>query len=270
MKNIFTYIKKFLKVLIWPILFLLGNFLIQYIFVSIFNKNEKGTMNDSEFLNHIQTEDYISKLNEYITSKTLVIILIVFIIFLPLLYKKYKKYKELNIFNKKDIFIPIILGICISLIHNIIWYSLNYLFNFTNIFEISKVSLIIQIISSGILGPILEELMYRGIVYNKLKEFNNENLSTIITSILFALSHNNIINGIYAFFVSFILIYLYKKYKTLKAPILMHIALNVTVILILPLIVKNNLVFNLYLMIVSVIVLFYLMKGVVYKWKTHI
>ncbi|MBR4073578.1 MAG: CPBP family intramembrane metalloprotease, partial [Clostridia bacterium] len=73
-----------------------------------------------------------------------------------------------------NIFIPIVFGICISLIYNIIVYSLNIKFNFTNIYELSKLPIIVQIISSGICGPILEEFLFRGLVYNKLKTFNKK------------------------------------------------------------------------------------------------
>ena len=84
--------------------------------------------------------------------------------------------------------------------------------------------------------------------------------SIILCSVIFALFHTNIINAIYAFGVSFILIYLYEKYKTLKAPIIMHIALNTTIILMVNLIVKNYIFFNLYLLLVSALVLLYLKK----------
>ena len=116
-------------------------------------------------------------------------------------------------------------------------------------------SIIVQLISSGICGPILEELLFRGVVYNKLKEFNKPKIAMILCSVIFGIIHTNIINGIYAFIVSFIFIYLYEKYRTLKAPIIMHISLNSTIILMLSLITKNYLVFNLYLLIVSIIVL---------------
>ena len=113
----------------------------------------------------------------------------------------------------------------------------------------------VQLLTSGIGGPILEELVFRGIVYNQLKSFNKPMTAIILTSLIFGLIHNSIINAVYAFGVSFILIYLYEKYKTIKAPILMHIFLNSTIILLLPLILKDYLVFNLYLLIVSILVL---------------
>ena len=255
MKNSLKYIKNIFKVLIWPIIFTVGTFLINYIFVAIFNSKEQGTMNNNEFIEYISTLEYQEKLNDYISSKTLLIVLITAIIFIPLLYRVFKKYKTKNNFKFKNIFIPIAFGISISLIYNITLFHLNNLFYFTSNFEVSNIPIIVQIICSGILGPILEEIVFRGIVYNKLKTFNKPIISIILTSIIFALFHSDIINAIYAFGVSFILIYLYEKYKTLKAPILMHIFLNTTIILMLNLIIKNFIIFNLYLLIVSIITL---------------
>ena len=255
MKNSLKYIKNILRVLVWPIIFSLGTFIINYIFVSIFNSKEKGTMTNNEFLEYIKSIEYQERLTNYINSKSLLIILITVIIFLPILLKVFKKYKAKNNFKIKNIFIPIVFGISISLIYNITLFHLNNLIPFTNTFEISSVPIIVQIICSGICGPILEELVFRGIVYNKLKEFNKPMRAIILTSVIFSLFHTNIINAIYAFGVSFIFIYLYEKYKTLKAPVIMHIGLNITIILMLNLITKNFIVFNVYLLVVSIFTL---------------
>ena len=260
MKNNLIYLKKLFKVLIWPIIFIVGSFFINYIFVAIFNSKEKGNLTDSEFLKYIKTIEYQDKLNNYINSKALIIVIITAIIFIPIFYKIFKKYKKENTFKLKDIILPVILGITISLIYNITIFNLNNLIYFTDNYEISNIPIIIEIISSGIIGPILEELVFRGIVYNKLKEFNKPMVAIILTSVVFALFHSDIINSIYAFGVSFILIYLYEKYKTLKAPIIMHIALNITIILMLRLIIMNFLPFNLYLLIVSIIILLIIKK----------
>jgi len=260
MKNSFKYLKNIVSVLILPIIFIIGEFIIQYIFVSIFNSKERVPYTNSEFLEYIKTIEYQDKLNNYLNSKALIIILITMIIFIPIFYKAYKKYKKENNFKLNNIFIPIILGITISLIYNLTLYNFNNIINFTNMFELSTLPIIVQLITSGICGPILEELLFRGIVYNKLKTFNKRIVAIILTSIIFGIIHINIINAIYAFGVSFILIYLYEKYKTLKAPILMHIFLNTTIILMLPLITKNFIVFNMYLLIVSILILLVLKK----------
>lgn len=255
MKNSLKYIKNILKTLIWPIIFMIGQFFIQYIFVSIFNSKEKGSLSNNEFLKYIKTDEYITKLNNYINSKALLITLISFIIFIPIFYKVSKKYKKKNNFKISDVFIPILLGITISLTYNITLFSINRLVYFTDKFELSTLPIIVQIICSGICGPIIEEYIFRGIIYNKLKEFNKPTLSAILCSFIFGLFHSNIIDAIYAFIVSFVLIYLYEKYKTLKAPIIMHMSLNITITLMMGLILKNYIVFNMYLLIVSIIIL---------------
>lgn len=255
MKNSFKYIKNIFKVLIWPIIFIIGQFFIQYIFVAFFNSKEKGTMTNNEFLNYISTIDYQNKLNNFINSNALLIIIITMILFVPIFYNVFKKYKRKSSFKFKDIFIPILFGISISLIFNILLFNINNIIYFTDKFELSNLNVITQLICSGICGPILEELLFRGIVYNKLKEFNKPIIAIIITSIIFGLMHFDFINAIYGFGVSFILIYLYEKHKTLKATIIMHISLNVTIILMSSLITRNFTIFNLYLLIVSILIL---------------
>lgn len=255
MKNSLKYLKKLFNVLIWPIIFITGQFFINYIFVAIYNSKEKGNLTDSEFLEYIKTANYQNRLNTYIDSKALLIIIIISIIFIPIFYNIFKKYKKDNSFKCKDIIFPISLGISISLIYNILVFNLNNIFHFTNSYELSSMNIVVQIICSGILGPILEEFVFRGIVYNKLKEFNKPMTAIILTSVIFGLTHDNIINAIYAFGVSFMFIYLYEKYKTLKAPIIMHMSLNITIILMLRLIIMDFIPFNLYLIIVSVIIL---------------
>ena len=255
MKRCLKYIKNIFKVLIWPLIFTIGTFIINYIFVAIFNSNEKGTMTNGEFIEHIKTLEYQEKLNNYINDKSLLIIFLTSLIFIPILYKVFKRYKTNNNFKLKNFIIPVVMGITISLVYNIIAYYLNGSFHFTNNYELSNIPIIVQIICSGLCGPILEELVFRGIVYNKLKTFNKKRVAIILTSVIFALFHTDILNIIYAFIVSFVLIYLYERYKTLKAPVLTHIFLNTTIILMLNLIIKNYLVFNLYLLIVSMIIL---------------
>ena len=85
MKNSFKYIKNIFRVLIWPTVFTVGTFLINYVFVAIFNSEEQGKMTNSVFLEYIKTIEYQDKLSNYINSKSLLIILITVIIFIPVL-----------------------------------------------------------------------------------------------------------------------------------------------------------------------------------------
>ena len=87
-------------------------------------------------------------------------------------------------------------------------------------------------------------------------DFNKTKIAVILTSIIFSLFHSNIIDAIYAFIVSFILIYVYEKYKTIKAPFIVHIVSNVINYFICLLITQNIILLNTILLIVSIVILF--------------
>lgn len=260
--------KKYVKALMWPFIFLIGQFLIQYIFVSIFNnkqiyilQNKYPNLNHNEIMNKlnqlINTSNYKIELNNYITSNALLILLITIVAFLPLfiyIYKKNKEYNDKLSLNK--IVIIMLLGISLSLIYNITVFNINNIIHITNSYQISTIPVYVQILSSGIIGPILEELVFRGILYNKLKKFNKPMKSIIMTSVIFSLFHfNSIINLIYAFMMSFIFIYVNEKYKTIKASILLHITANTTIILFMYILIKNIFILNMFVLIVCIIIL---------------
>ena len=242
---------------------MIGSFIVRYIFVAIFNSNERGIMKENEFLKFIKTTNYQNRLNNYINSKALLITLITFAVLFPIFYLIYKKYKQKSKFKAKDLYIPIVFGISISLIYNITFYNLNSIIHITNNFDGTSVPLYIQIICTGLIGPILEEIVFRGIVYNKFKEFNPTMRSIILTSVIFGLIHFNLLNSLYAFGVSFMFIYLYEKYKTLKAPIIMHMTLNITTILMLDIIKINNMLLNITIVVISTIILLILRKKII-------
>ena len=245
-----NYLFKLLKVLFWPIIFIIGQFLVKYIFVSAFNYSIKSDMTNEEFINYMNTFDYSYRLDKFLGNYTLLMMIILFVVFIIFLLKEYKKYKRIN--NKFNIFIPILFGISVSLMFNIAVFNLNNLVHITNIFNKSSIPIYVQIICTGVLGPILEELLFRGIVYNKLKSFNGSICSVILTSLIFGLLHFDMVNMLYAFFVSFILIYLYDKYDNIMCPIIMHISLNLTTILMINIIIQNYIIFNLYLLVLSI------------------
>lgn len=252
-------LKNFFKVLIWPIIFIVGQFFIQYIFVACFNYNEKNNI-DTNFLEYINTIEYKNKLNNYINSNAILIIIFTMLLLMPIFYKAFKKYKVKSKLELKKVIISILIGISISLIYNIIILNINIIFPFTDAFKENNIFILTNLICSGVCGPILEEFLFRGIVYNKLKEFNKQKSSALITSLIFALVHFDIANSIYAFFVSLVFIYLYEKYKSLKYPIIMHMSLNITVIFMISLIVKNYIILNISLIIISIITLLLLSK----------
>lgn len=84
----------------------------------------------------------------------------------------------------------------------------------------------IQVLAIVIVVPVLEEIIFRGIVYNRLKEYTNKILAAVITSIMFGVYHMNLVQGLYAFFIGLLLVFVYEKYNSIQAPILLHMVAN--------------------------------------------
>lgn len=86
--------------------------------------------------------------------------------------------------------------------------------------------LLLQIVEAGIMGPIVEELIFRGLVYTRIKRMTKIIPAAIISSILFGIYHGNLVQAPYAFIIGMICVYLYDKYKAIAAPIIFHISAN--------------------------------------------
>lgn len=255
-----SYIKKILKVFIFPAVFIVGEFFINYVFVAIFNSRNLikyrelfPDLNDIEIIN---TYEYKTALTNYLNNSALLMVVVTFIIFVIIFISIIRK-MNINSFKSKiennNLIKVFALGMMIAIFFNAFIYMLNGVVHITDGYKISNLPLMVTIVSSGIIGPILEELLFRGIVYNKLLEFNNHKKACVITSIMFSLMHfPNFITMIYTFFLSFIIIYLYDKYKALKAPITFHIGINTTMNVLIYALVKDNIVVNVLLLLISI------------------
>ena len=87
-------------------------------------------------------------------------------------------------------------------------------------------SLIIIALSVAIVGPIFEELVFRGIIFKKANDIMPFYAANIVQAILFALVHMNLIQIIYTFPVGIMLGYITMRYRSLVPAILLHILNN--------------------------------------------
>lgn len=85
---------------------------------------------------------------------------------------------------------------------------------------------LVQIAGLGIVIPVAEEMMFRGILFRRYREKKRFWYSAVCSSLIFALIHGNMTQMIYAFLLGLMLCYLYEKYASLKAPVFLHIILN--------------------------------------------
>ncbi len=84
----------------------------------------------------------------------------------------------------------------------------------------------LMILVVGIIGPICEELMFRGIVFNRLKDWVKPQAAIAISALLFGIYHGNVVQFFYATCMGVMLAIIYDKTGTLWISIVAHIAAN--------------------------------------------
>ena len=145
-----------------------------------------------------------------------------------------KYIKENYKFNIKisNIILLILLGITLSATINAIMLYTGYIsLKVVEIHETKAViitAFIIKILASCLIGPILEELLFRGILFKFLSEKMSKRLSIILTTLIFAVVHTNLNNITFALFAGIIFIYFYMKTKNLLTSTIIHSACNIT------------------------------------------
>ena len=102
--------------------------------------------------------------------------------------------------------------------------------------------------------------MFRGIIYNELKLKVKPMTAILLTTFFFFFFFLNILQVVYTFAVGFLFIFFYEKYKDIKASIILHMSLNITTTLFLPILVKNILTVNYSIFLISLVSLFILFQ----------
>ena len=215
--------KKIIYIIGLPILFVVSQFFINIIATIIFIVSKNASVE------WIGTESYVEELNQFLNQYGIFILLLLFVFWFPLFYKKH--HNEVNE-NKSNLFIIylLLLGSSFSLFYNSLLSIINQIYSITDLF-VMKTNWLLGLLGTVLCGPILEEYLFRGIVYERLKKQTTVKKAILFTGILFSFLHINLFQIIYAFFVNFLFIISYERFSTIKAPILVHISGNLTSLL---------------------------------------
>ena len=84
----------------------------------------------------------------------------------------------------------------------------------------------LEILGSALITPFLEEMLHRGVVYNRLRRRGSMWSAILLSSFIFAVLHFNIVQFTYAFLLGIVLAIFMEKTKHLYAPVLAHITAN--------------------------------------------
>ena len=151
--------------------------------------------------------------------------------------------KKYRVFCKKTtlVFPFAMLGIAFGCFGNMIT------FRFNAVDEVVEMNKLFLILSSVIVGPLVEELLFRNVLVNRLISFNNKIVTILIASFVFAIVHSGLYNIIYTFILGIILNTVYVKGKNLLYPLVIHSFANLVVLFLTE--------FNVYMLFLSFILL---------------
>ncbi|WP_105301451.1 CPBP family intramembrane glutamic endopeptidase [Anaerococcus marasmi] len=107
-------------------------------------------------------------------------------------------------------------------INNVI-ETLNQALSFSNNYEYA-----LMILSVVLLAPILEEYLFRGILFAEVKK--SPKAKIIITALTFAIYHLNLIQGLNTLFIGLVLGYIYYYRRNIKEVILVHMVNNLVAV----------------------------------------
>lgn len=155
--------------------------------------------------------------------------------FLVLLYRHDRK-TEVSVTEDKKMQVTDYLAL--TVVAAILVFGLNYLLLISGITEMSESyqktatllytpPLLVQILCVGIVVPIAEELIFRGLVYKRLCIVCPTILAAFLSALGFGVFHANLVQGIYAFCCGLALCAVMERYKTLRAPAFLHMVMNI-------------------------------------------
>lgn len=88
----------------------------------------------------------------------------------------------------------------------------------------------LQLVISGIGAPVLEELLFRGLIFKRFNRSSGLLASMFWSSMVFACFHANLVQGVYAFVIGFMLCFVYYRFRSLIAAVALHMVINLSAI----------------------------------------
>lgn len=186
----------------------------------------------------ITYDEYYALVNAWALPETGVAALIT----LPILFHMYNKDKNRLIIKQPEASpvgyaVIAILGMCACFLLNAVLSMSGLAELLSSGYEdtadsIYSSPLWVQYLVAAVLVPCIEELIFRGLIFRRMRTYLIPSLAAVISAILFGVYHTNLLQFIYATCLGILLAYVYEEFRTIIAPILLHAAANAFSILI--------------------------------------
>ncbi len=171
----------------------------------------------AEFIDYIS--DFVSGKSSLVLLVSYVIVILTVIVVFKLRGRSLSAYSGMSHVSFWSIIGSIVLGIMLG----IITYSLIPESPQETVAEISSIALLCVV-----LGPFVEEFMFRGILLKMFGASCGIVASVVITSVLFAISHGEPVQMLYTFVLGIILAVVRIKSTSLWSVCMVHLAFNIS------------------------------------------
>ncbi len=131
-----------------------------------------------------------------------------------------------------DVFLALLLGVAYGQIGNQVIGALQLLEHFPKYYEQQTETMFGQpfwllVLVVGILTPAAEEMLFRGLVYLRLKDYVRPWMAVALSALGFGMYHGNLPQFLYATFLGVIFALLYERTDSLFSCVLAHMSANI-------------------------------------------
>lgn len=176
-------------------------------------------------------EQMIMKNMHMILISSIIISLLIYFLIFAIRRINLINYCHISSIKIKNIVLILILGIGLNILFTIINLLTEfYEFSPEKLEQLSKIimgnSFFISLLVIGIIVPIFEEILFRGLIFNELRQNVNIWVGIILQAIIFGVYHGNIVQGTYTFILGIVLGLTYIWFNSIWAPIALHVVNN--------------------------------------------
>ncbi len=122
---------------------------------------------------------------------------------------------------------------CISLSLNIFFYQTGFTGSsqsYDKVYELQYgVQFAIGLLLYGIISPLAEEAIFRGLIYNRMKRCFGCGIALVFSAVLFGAYHGNLVQAVYGSILGLLIAYFYELFQDFTAPVLFHGIANISV-----------------------------------------
>lgn len=189
---------------------------------------------------YTQTYRLMDNTEVYLQKYSLVVLFVAAAISILILWKMFvkderernRKVQIKDAFYGKDLALILLMGVCsasgIAKLVNMLPLD-NIIGSYEQVNDnFMSNPLLFQILTLCIAAPVVEELIYRAMIYQRLKDYLDISVSVIVSALIFGMVHGNLLQGLYAGILGILLCYVYERYDSFFAPVLLHMAANTT------------------------------------------